>query len=133
MSRNLPLRGYVILIVEDDPLIGMDLAMTLEDNGSVVKGPYSSSDTAIAALRAMDDLALPDAALLDVDLGQQTSEAVARHLALNGVPFAFHTAQAASNDNIFDGLPAPVIRKPSSDWQIISAIKAIINPTSAHL
>jgi CheY-like chemotaxis protein len=132
VSEDFRLSGILIMIVEDDPLIGLDLAMTLEDEGAVILGPYHSAPSALAALNASDSERLPGAALLDVDLGGHTSEAVARYLHEAGVPFAFHTAQAPEDDNIFAGIAAPVIRKPSNEEQIVAAVVSIAARNAAR-
>ncbi len=125
MSDQLKLSGTLIMIVEDDPLIGLDLSMILEDEGASVLGPYQSAPSALLALGALDAEQLPTAALLDVDLGGHTSEAVARYLQVAGVPIAFHTAQAPDDDQVFDGIEGAVVRKPSNEQQIIAAVVAI--------
>ncbi len=132
VSEQLSLSGFLIMIVEDDPLIGLDLAMTLEDEGAVILGPYQSAASALAALDASDSDRLPRAALLDVDLGGHTSEAVARYLQKVGVPFVFHTAQAPEDDKIFAGIEAPVIRKPSNEEQIVAAVVSIAERNAAR-
>lgn len=56
----------------------------------------------------------PDAAILDFNLGEGTSEPVADHLAAMGVPFVFATGYGDSI-MIPDHLrTVPVVRKPAS-------------------
>jgi CheY-like chemotaxis protein len=75
-----------ILIVEDDPLVAMDLAMQVEDLGYVVIGPFHDVGSALEHL----DLALPDAAILDYNLGADTtSRAIAERLIEASVPVTF--------------------------------------------
>ena len=113
------------MIVEDDPLIGLDLSMILEDEGASVLGPYQSAQSALLALSALDTDQLPSAALLDVDLGGHTSETIARYLHEAGVPIAFHTAQARDDEQVFDGIEGAVVRKPSNEQQIVAAVESI--------
>lgn len=126
MSKHFPLRNHIVMIVEDDPLIGLNLAMTLDDAGADIRGPYRSAAAALEALKSFTDMELPHAALLDVDLGGHTSESVARHLSQVGIAFVFHTAQTPVQNRIFDGISVPIIRKPSTEDEIVSAIAAIV-------
>lgn len=72
-----------ILVLEDESLIALDLAEALERAGFCVVGPVRSTATALALIEAEGC----DAAVLDVDLGTETSEAVALRLGELGVPF----------------------------------------------
>jgi CheY-like chemotaxis protein len=77
--------GKRILIVEDEPVIGLVLADMLEEMGADVDGPWPSAAEALAAL----DSAPPAAALLDLHIEGGTSLAVADRLLAAGIPFAF--------------------------------------------
>ena len=79
------LAGKRILVVDDDSLLALDLEVFLEDEGSVVVGPAPSVAAALALIAAEP----PDAAILDIDLGGQTSEPIADELAARGVGFLF--------------------------------------------
>lgn len=73
-----------IVILEDDPLIALDLQEIVESCGHEV---VRMCETLADMLRLLDDPA--DFALLDVDLPDGTSYDVATRLARNHVPFAF--------------------------------------------
>lgn len=79
-----------ILIVEDEPLVGMEIADALETAGFTVLGPVSSNEDALELLAAQGC----DAAVLDVNLGRETSEPLARKLTSDGVPFVTLTGYA---------------------------------------
>jgi DNA-binding response OmpR family regulator len=72
-----------ILLVEDEALVGLDLAISLKDAGFLVSGPAPS------VRRALDLLGDRgcDVAVLDINLGEETSEAVALELSARGIPF----------------------------------------------
>ena len=72
-----------VLVVEDDPIIALDLAKQLTDAGYVVVGPASSAARALHLIRA--DVC--DAAVLDVNLRRETSESIAIGLARLSLPF----------------------------------------------
>ena len=59
------LAGRRILIVEDEALLALDLAMSFEDAGAEVVGPAGNLQ---AGLRAVEREGPIDAAVLDVDL-----------------------------------------------------------------
>ena len=78
--------GRRILIVEDEYLVAMDLAMTLERLGAEVIGPAGSVGEALDLL-ATDSI--PDGGVLDINLGGERVWPVAARLRDRGVPFVF--------------------------------------------
>lgn len=72
-----------ILIVEDNVLLAMDLAQQLTSEGHKVVGPCATTQDAIEKFEQVGC----EIALLDIDLGTETSERVAQRLAENHVPF----------------------------------------------
>jgi PAS domain S-box-containing protein len=91
-----------ILIVEDEPLVGMELADALESAGFSVLGPAASNEDALALIVKHGC----DGAVLDVNLGRETSEPLAHKLAAEGIPFVTLTGYAP------DQLPAPFLSSP---------------------
>jgi two-component system, response regulator PdtaR len=87
-SAHRDLSGWRVLVVEDEPLIALDLRDTLEGWGCRVIGPVA---TASAALELVKE-SLPDCAVLDVNLGRETSEPVAAALRSRHCPFIVMTA-----------------------------------------
>ena len=73
-----------ILIVEDDPLIAIDLAAIVEAQGCEVLGTFAS---AAAASEHLDETV--DFALLDIDVADGKSFGLATALKRREVPFAF--------------------------------------------
>ena len=71
-----------ILVVEDEPIIALDLERTFVDAGAYVVGP---AYTLFEALEFARKEAI-DVAILDVRLGGENSRDVARILASRGVP-----------------------------------------------
>jgi DNA-binding response OmpR family regulator len=72
-----------ILIVEDDPLIGFDLAVELEAHGFAIVGVAPTVAKALSLFRQHGC----DVAVLDVNLGRETSAEIATTLAAARVPF----------------------------------------------
>jgi DNA-binding response OmpR family regulator len=86
------LAGKRVLVVDDDSLLALDLEIFLEGEGCVVVGPAPSVDAALALIEAGP----PDAAILDLDLGGQTSEPIADELAAQDVGFLFISGHSHS-------------------------------------
>jgi two-component system, response regulator PdtaR len=84
----------LILVVEDDPLIALDLKATLEHAGVVVLGPAGRLKDAML----LAEKSLPAAAVLDVRLEVGTSLTLAKWLAERDVPFLFQTSDATLID-----------------------------------
>ena len=74
-----------ILVVEDEMLIALDIQMHLEDVGWSVLGPVGNVTQAQALLQDRR----PAFAVLDVNLGKNTSFAFADELAEQQIPFVF--------------------------------------------
>jgi DNA-binding response OmpR family regulator len=83
--------GHRILVLEDEALIALDLAATLEDAGWQVIGPAGS----LAAARSFMDAGDPDLACLDLNIGSETSHDLARDLLARGVPVVFVSGRDA--------------------------------------
>lgn len=103
------LKNRRILVVEDEVLIGMELAASLREHGAIVIGPASSLARAFEVLS--DQSAQFDAALLDVNLGKEMIFPFADALAERNIPFAFLTAYRSSElpEHLRD---APIFQKP---------------------
>ena len=81
------LRDHCVLIVEDEFYLAKDARDTLRAEGAEIMGPYPGHDEAVAALAERR----PDCAILDVNLGQGASFALADALRAQAVPFVFFT------------------------------------------
>ncbi len=76
-----------ILILEDDPLIALDLQLIIEDEGHEVIGPCASLAEAQSQAGPGIDLAL-----LDIDLPDGKSFDLAARLIGRGIPVSFVSA-----------------------------------------
>ncbi len=97
-----------ILLVEDTMIIAMDAEETLRELG--VAEVRSASN--VRAALALIDERLPDFALLDVNLGDETSFELADRLAALGVGFAFATGYGEQLAFPEQFLSTPKLRKP---------------------
>jgi CheY-like chemotaxis protein len=80
-----------VLIVEDDPIIALDLEDTILGFGVTT---VRTAGNVVRALQMIADRA-PDFALLDVGLIRETSFAIAEELASRNIPFIFVTGYGA--------------------------------------
>ena len=88
-----PLRGLRVLLVEDHFPLAVNLADVAVQSGADVIGPVA---TVADALHLIDQVPEIDAAVLDVNLGQEAIFPVADALRARKVPFVFSTAQERS-------------------------------------
>lgn len=98
-----------ILVLDDEPLILLDLEFAVEDAGCK---PLTALDLA-EALAIVHGNSI-SAAILDVSLGRgQTCEQVARTLAEKGVPYVLHTGDLDRMDEAVRGLGGTLVPKPT--------------------
>lgn len=89
-------RGSV-LVLEDETVVAMDIALTLEEAGFVVQGPFKTASKALASMENEE----PAFGILDLNLGNgETSEAVAARLSDANCPFVFLTGYEASSHEV---------------------------------
>ncbi|WP_294929775.1 HWE histidine kinase domain-containing protein [uncultured Paracoccus sp.] len=86
-AASVSLRGLSVLVVEDQGLIAMDIEAVLRGMGAVEIRLAASGTDALTLL----DHFRPNLAILDFDLGPETSEPVAAALLKLGCPFMFMT------------------------------------------
>lgn len=101
------LSGYTILVVEDQPVVLLDLKNALEQAGAHVRGVYSPEDTSLSG--AVLDGAAP---------------ALADELTERKLPFVFHSGRQA---DAFARWPhAPVLGKPASAKAIVITLARLL-------
>lgn len=114
--------GLTIMVLEDQMLIAMDAEAMLLDAGAA--GVLTATGVHEAQAILME--AKPDAAVLDVNLGQGTSIPVATELARRRIPFVFATGYGESA-HIPEALRhVPVVRKPYDGRALASAVAEIV-------
>ena len=106
-----------VLIVEDEALVALDIARQLTEAGLIVVGPAVS----VAGALQLIGKGGCDAAVLDINLGCETSEPVAQELRTKNIPFVILTGYAKSAAlPSYDG--APVISKPARPVELIATL-----------
>jgi len=115
------LRGLRILLVEDDPLICLDLETSLAEFGAIVTA-VSNVASAFAALA----IAMPDIAVLDFELGVETSEPIAEVVQARNVPFLYLSGYSEHDDRFSRWPEIRVLAKPLSAVTIARAIEDVL-------
>ena len=112
-----------ILVVEDDALIGLEIEEILIRAGYEVLGPVGSVGDAIDLLNASEC----DGAVLDINLGDETSEPIAEFLSNAGTPYLTVSGRD-ENDRpaCCDGVPH--ITKPIQSQQLVTRLGQVIAP-----
>ena len=124
-KQHTRLAGKRILVVEDEPLIGLDLVNTLQKAGADVPPPVGTERDALLRIEREKF----DAVLLDGNLRGHGVHAIAALLTRRNIPFIFVTGYGQ------DGLPEAFrhvicLSKPFSGNQLLEAI-AKLEPATA--
>ena len=117
--------GVRVLVVEDDPLLLLDLESVLSDAGATVVGLCQTLTEALACADESDF----SVAVLDFRLGSETVSPVARRLENRGVPFILYTAQAGQEPSMAEWSHRAIIEKPSPPKVLLSAIRKALAGT----
>ncbi|SFJ06468.1 PAS domain S-box-containing protein [Sphingomonas sp. NFR04] len=113
--------GKRVLIVEDEPLVALELATILHDAGMVVAGVVATASDAMAAIA---DTAI-DAVLLDGNLQGALVDDVAAALVARDIPFLF--VSGYGRDHLPIGLDSvTVIEKPFDARTIAAALHQLL-------
>ena len=120
-------RACRVLVVEDDYMIAMDVKEALEGAGVVVLGPVPSVADAMAILDADPDV---DAAVLDINLGQESVFPVCDVLRSRDVRFVFATGYGVADIPVAYRDVAR-LEKPVSLRQVIDALAFPKTPGAA--
>jgi CheY-like chemotaxis protein len=122
--ENLALSGRSILVVEDEPLVALDLRRSLESAGAYVfaatKHPHALQ------LAGHPDLS---AAVLDYRLGQEDTSAICCRLEQRGVPFMFYSRY----DDMHQLWPnAMRVAERANAHELIEAVKGMFGNPLEH-
>ncbi|MCW1427590.1 HWE histidine kinase domain-containing protein [Novosphingobium sp. JCM 18896] len=115
------LEGKRILVVEDEPLLALEVAAELEMSGAFVVGPAGNLE---AAMKLIEQYRF-HGALLDANLGGQGVDDIATRLAEQGIPFAFVSGYDRSSlPDAFRKIP--LLGKPFDRRQLLDAAVALV-------
>jgi DNA-binding NtrC family response regulator len=117
------LQGACILVVEDEVIIAMEIAASLEDEGAIVIGPAHTLRSAVA----MASGSCISAAILDLRLRGASVTPVARLLSDRGVPFIFYSGQSRPDPIMAEWPESKIFPKPTSPSVLIGALARAIS------
>jgi CheY-like chemotaxis protein len=115
------LRGKSVLIVEDEPLVAMDMQSTLRAAGCTVIGPAGTVREARKLIGEHDC----DAALVDVNLRGETIDKLLPALRRNDIPYGFVTGYGAKVlSQTFE--ETVTLTKPFSGEQLLAVVEVLL-------
>ncbi|MDO9382689.1 MAG: response regulator [Hyphomicrobiaceae bacterium] len=117
-SDTAPLPASVLL-VEDNIIILLDTEDVLKELGV----PLVMTATNVTEALDLIDRTPPARALLDVDLGMETSFRIATRLAESGIPFAFITGYGDSHPIPMEFKNVPRVLKPHTTDALLRALQ----------
>ena len=112
-----------VLVVEDEPFMAIDVALTFEGEGArtLHAANCAQAEHAIAAVGGPEGLI---GAVLDIRLGEEeTVRPIAERLRGANVAFVFHTALSDSAARRLAGVEALCVSKPSTPDQLVEALR----------
>lgn len=114
--------GKTFLVLEDEPLIAMDLKFSFEDAGHRAVSAVDNEE----AIACIGEHTIAGA-VLDVSLGRGlTCEPTAKELQRRGIPFVLHTGDLNRVGEALRAIDAPVIAKPRPAEDVIAQLIALI-------
>jgi PAS domain S-box-containing protein len=118
------LHGLRFLVVEDEPLVALDLVDSLQKAGAEVAPPVSTDQAALAVIKD----AQFDVAVLDINLHGRSADAVATALLRRNIPFICVTGYR--RENLLSAFKdAVILSKPVSDQQLLHAVCGLFEKT----
>lgn len=110
-----------LLLVEDSPMIAMDMEATLFDIGIARVSLAPSCREALVQLDAWPI----DVALLDLFLGEETCLPVAEELVRRRIPFALCTGYGDATHLLGRLPPVPLLHKPHNRDQLVAILRQL--------
>jgi DNA-binding response OmpR family regulator len=124
LSDNVPIDTRPlarILIIEDEPLLALDLEDTLINAGFAVSGTARTLAMALALIESVNC----DAAIVDANLGGVSASPAASALSVLGVPYIVFSGYSPEQHR--GPFPdAHFIQKPCRPAQLIQALNSIV-------
>jgi DNA-binding response OmpR family regulator len=122
-AEDEPLAGLNILVVDDEPVIALEVECILRDAGAEVVGPaFTLEDGLKLARRPPRPISM---AVLDVRLGGRSVSPVAQVLAERGTPILFYTGQLASDPALSAWDSTAVMTKPCPARAMVTRLRRL--------
>jgi DNA-binding NtrC family response regulator len=114
-----PIAGARALVVEDEFLIAIDVQRILETAGAREVVLAARVADAMAALDGPEPF---DIAVLDILLGEESGEPVAKRLVERGIPFVYSTGIGPSGVNTEGAGAMPIVPKPYTSATLLAGL-----------
>jgi CheY-like chemotaxis protein len=112
------LQGRSVLIIEDEPLIALDLVQSFEKAGASVT--VESSHQRALDLTAIDGFS---AVVMDLSVGKEAGFELCDRLKQRGIAVVIHSGFGRS---VADGLGVPHVSKPAPASVLIESVVALL-------
>jgi DNA-binding response OmpR family regulator len=122
-----PFRPVFCLVVEENPVVGLDLADALDASGYYVAGPFTSGRVASAWLAQFT----PDIAVVDTALSDGQGFGMIRELQARAIPFIIYAARPSEARTTADLLAFLWVEKPASAETVKKALRALLGSLEA--
>jgi DNA-binding response OmpR family regulator len=116
--RSTDLSRRVILVVEDEPVIALDVKAALERAGATVVWK------SVRCAAATAEQQIFSAAILDLRPGSNDHRPIARELRKRSIPFLFYSTHQPEDVTTLRG--APVILKPARADDIVKSVALLL-------
>jgi ActR/RegA family two-component response regulator len=116
------LNGAHVLVAEDNLIISMELESVILDGGAARVDRCRTADDGVILAQA-DGVS---AAVLDVRLGKERIDPVARLLSDRGIPFVFYTGQNDLGAIRAKWPGCKIISKPAQSRMIVQALAELL-------
>lgn len=117
------IEGKCLLIVEDEPLVALELSTILSEAGGKVIGIAATANEAMEAIRTTEAI---DAVLLDGNLQGALVDEVAAMLGMRSIPFLFVSGYGRDHLPVGAG-DVPVVEKPFDVRAICTALAGLFD------
>jgi DNA-binding response OmpR family regulator len=112
----------LVLILEDEALIGLNLRDDLQDAGYRVEGPFTTCAAALSWLQT----ATPDTAILDAALKDGPCRAIAQELTRRKVPFLIYSGYHEDRQLLAEFPHVTWIEKPAPCSVLVEACQQLL-------
>jgi DNA-binding NtrC family response regulator len=112
------LAGRSILVIEDEPLIAIEITTAFERVGATVT-KVSTARQALAHL----ELAEPCAVIMDLLLGSDDARPLITHLEVRGIPYVIYSGFVRSTNL---GAAVPQISKPANADMLVTTVAGLL-------
>jgi len=112
----------LVLILEDEALIGLNLRDDLQDAGYRVEGPFTTCAAALSWL----ETATPDTAVLDAALKDGPCRAIAQELTRRKVPFLIYSGYHEDRQLLAEFPHVTWIEKPAPCSVLVEACQRLL-------